>query len=387
MAFPTRAGVLVAALGITSACQAPVPDQPDPVDTYELELVSQLGAADGESALAGIRWVGPAAHGGVLVLETITFETHVYGRDGRRRLTFGGKGEGPGQVRSAHYAGWSQGDSYGVGETYPPRLHVFGGDGNYLTSLDPWTAGARLPDGSAGTFGLWRAAGPDTAYLQVNPIPLPGGGGNDAYLLRFVRRVDGEWSIARLREWTNALDVGPAGPPLLAPMAAWAAAPGGEIYFTPGGEYEIEKRAADGSPIHTIRRAVEAQAVTEDIRAAVLDIVRSDLAETLPAGDVDAMLEAAEFAATIPAIDRLLYDSVSDRLWVGRPDAASIAERRPPSAWDLFDSGGMPVGSVALPEHYRLMEVRDDRLYGVWKDDLDVEYARVYRLTRVPPRR
>lgn len=378
MRIPTLARVLVVALGVTAACDTPDREPSEQRRAYDLELISEVGAVDGENAFAGIRWVGPAPGAGILILEDDTYEVHVYGRDGGR-LNFGGRGEGPGQVRSAHYAAWIPDGTYAVGETYPPRLHFFGADGRYLKTLDALSAGA-LPEGSAGAFGIWRIIRPDTAYLQVNPIPAPGAGESQAYVLRLVRGPDAEWSTERLRSWPNALASGPAGPPLLSPVSAWTVAPGGTLYFTPGGTYEIEARGTDGSPIHTIRRDMQGQAVSQEIQAAALTVIRASMAESLPAGAVDAMLEDVEFASTVPLIDRLLYDPGSGRLWAGRPDAASAAAQEPPGVWDVFDSTGTLTGSVALPERYRLLDVRDDRLYGVWTDDLDVEYARVYRL-------
>jgi len=347
---------------------------------YVLEKVTELGAADGEAALAGVRWVGPGAAGGIVVLESGTFDVHVFRSDGTRRLRFGGKGDGPGQVRSSHLAAQRPGGVFVVGETYPPQLHFFNDVGAYLESLDPWQVRARAPEESAGAFGRWFAIARDTAWLQVNPIPVPGGGVSEAYLLRFVRDETGQWYSVPVKRWANALSADPIGPPLLSPVPAWAAGPGGGFYFTSADEYRIEKRAGDLSKAHTIQRSVEASPVTAAVRSATFRSMRTELSESLPAGAIEDLLGSARFASTLPIIDRLLYDQDAGRLWAGRPDGQTLAEQRAPSVWDLFEADGTTAGSVVLPDGYRLVQVRADLLYGIWRDDLDVEYVRVYEL-------
>jgi hypothetical protein len=46
----------------------------------------------------------------------------------------------------------------------------------------------------------------------------------------------------------------------------------------------------------------------------------------------------------------------------------------------LFDVDGRWQGSLSLPPRFRLTDVEEDRILGVWRDELDVERVREYQL-------
>jgi hypothetical protein len=67
-----------------------------------------------------------------------------------------------------------------------------------------------------------------------------------------------------------------------------------------------------------------------------------------------------------------------DCLWVEeflRPGAES-------RAWNVFDESGAWVGRVVMPAQFHLAEVGRDYVLGVGWDELNVEYVRLYSLTR-----
>ncbi len=43
--------------------------------------------------------------------------------------------------------------------------------------------------------------------------------------------------------------------------------------------------------------------------------------------------------------------------------------------WDVFDSEGRFLGVVAMPHRFKRMVFRGDKIYGVWRDELDVQYV------------
>ncbi len=45
------------------------------------------------------------------------------------------------------------------------------------------------------------------------------------------------------------------------------------------------------------------------------------------------------------------------------------------SNWDVFDRTGRYLGMVALPARFTLRAIRGDRIYGLWRDELDVQYV------------
>jgi hypothetical protein len=63
---------------------------------------------------------------------------------------------------------------------------------------------------------------------------------------------------------------------------------------------------------------------------------------------------------------------------------AEVYEWKPaqPVEWILFDPAGRARGSIKTPPGLEVHRIGEDFLLGVWKDDLDVEYVKRYRLRR-----
>lgn len=48
--------------------------------------------------------------------------------------------------------------------------------------------------------------------------------------------------------------------------------------------------------------------------------------------------------------------------------------------WDVFEADGRYGGVVELPDRFTPFAIEDDRIYGVLRDDFDVQYVQVHRL-------
>ena len=59
-----------------------------------------------------------------------------------------------------------------------------------------------------------------------------------------------------------------------------------------------------------------------------------------------------------------------------------IQTTRVPSQWDVFDPAGAWLCTVEMPASFTPLEIGVDYVAGVWRDDDDVEHARLYRLTK-----
>ena len=49
--------------------------------------------------------------------------------------------------------------------------------------------------------------------------------------------------------------------------------------------------------------------------------------------------------------------------------------------WDVFDAEGRLQGMITLPDRFTPFALQGDLLYGVWRDELEVQYVRVFRVT------
>jgi hypothetical protein len=92
----------------------------------------------------------------------------------------------------------------------------------------------------------------------------------------------------------------------------------------------------------------------------------------------------------LPVTSRLLIDRANGAIWVERADLLSDpvtfewTEGAPPrpSYWDVFDSVGVFQHMVRLPARYTPRAIRAHRIYGVLRDENDVEYIVAYEVKR-----
>lgn len=106
----------------------------------------------------------------------------------------------------------------------------------------------------------------------------------------------------------------------------------------------------------------------------VLPELSPDLRKTLEDG-----LKEAELPEYRPAFQHFLVSTEGD-LWaerLARWDRADDAR-----VWDVFSSDGRWLGPTSIPARVALMEIAGDRVLTRWRDSLDVQHLRVYRLRR-----
>ena len=77
-------------------------------------------------------------------------------------------------------------------------------------------------------------------------------------------------------------------------------------------------------------------------------------------------------------------------LWVQRYPSEIAAGRiyawpryQYPEEWMVFDAEGRWMGTVTTPAGHHVKGVERDQVITVWKDDLDVERVRFYRLNKL----
>ena len=50
--------------------------------------------------------------------------------------------------------------------------------------------------------------------------------------------------------------------------------------------------------------------------------------------------------------------------------------------WDAFDAAGRYLGPLEMPEGYEPMLFTSERIYGVWRNELDVQYVQVIDIVK-----
>jgi hypothetical protein len=68
-------------------------------------------------------------------------------------------------------------------------------------------------------------------------------------------------------------------------------------------------------------------------------------------------------------------------LWVREPEHPGSEG---PEQWIVFDTDGSLLGTVGMPRGFQVFQIGPDFVLGRARDDLDVEYIRLYELIRSP---
>jgi hypothetical protein len=113
--------------------------------------------------------------------------------------------------------------------------------------------------------------------------------------------------------------------------------------------------------------------------------------------------ETTRFAEYFPAFVQF-FSGPNQSLWVQRlrkPSELTAEEREffkgvagrdgidqlrglKSTEWEVFDERGRFLGVIAMPPRFQPMQVFGDRIYGIWWDDLDVQYVVRLRVTGMP---
>ena len=309
-----------------------------------------------------------------------------YDSTGRYLGTTGRAGDGPGEFRRIASIQVGRGDSIYLYDSQLRRVNRIAPDGTFLSSVPVLASGgkmglqplARFPDGSwaavaqklpslGGSGGVQR----DTVAVLHLPATLEGLGdtigsfpGTEIFL---STGGEGEQRFARL---------------MLVPFGLSTTFALQDTLIDVGNpeRYEIRAYRTDGTLARILRRPVAREWLTR----AELDRMEADELASVDARGKE-RLQAAWRDAPAPSLKPAFGAIHADRngnLWVEHVRVV----RADGGTADVFDALGRLLGSVALPRGLQVTRIGPDYVVGVWRDDMDLEHVRMYRLTSRPPR-
>jgi hypothetical protein len=137
---------------------------------------------------------------------------------------------------------------------------------------------------------------------------------------------------------------------------------------------EITVLRYDGTVERSIRWVDERPLVSSGDRSAFADSVMERVRPNRRA-DLARRLTAVSYPDTKPWFRDLQSDRAG-RVWV----RSWIRSARADDRWLVFDTTGQIVAIAMIPSDLTVLEIGGDYLLSVWKDELDVEFVRRYRL-------
>jgi hypothetical protein len=357
--------------------------------TEDLKIGTVAGAPELQFGL--ISGLDIAPDGTVYVLDMQASEVRAFDSQGNHLRTFGGPGSGPGELS-------------------PQALGLFLDPAGDLLVIDLGNQRVNRyqPDGApAGSFRVELAAGVPTRWEMSE----------DGRLMAQLRGLNVA-GIAALTEGdpivvydttgsvVDTLAMLPKGQTLEGTteerlsMRVFAAEPlwdldsEGKIYTAMNDQYRILVNDPDGALRRIIRREVERKPVEEADQNAILRGIREQYEQfNVPPQAIEQLIQGIGFADFYPAFGQM-FIGPGGNLWVQRVRSArdmaagaeEMAEFDPQDIgspeWEIFDTEGRYLGVVTLPDRFAPLNAEGDDLYGVWRDEFDVQYVMRVRIDR-----
>jgi hypothetical protein len=342
------------------------------------EPVLNIGVLEGDPNYQMFRVSGATRlpDGRIAVANAGSHQLRFYDSGGRFLKAVGGDGEGPGEFRVIYGVWPFRGDSLIAWDEQLRRFGVFTSSGEFARNMLVEKSGMNP-----------RAVGPfaDGSLFSVDEIFAISGTGVQQQYASYLRHspagalLDSLGSFPTFR--TIRIKLSNGGDYIsnvgFGPRTAIASS-ADHFFVGTADSYAVGAYAPDGKLVRLIRWTGGDRAVT------AADVERFKEERVREASDANEQRREREhvaqlpFAEEFPAYSDLRADRTGN-LWVrafDRPGYEGLAR------WLLFDSEGRMMGEVLTPEDLWILEIGDDYVLGVGRDEFDVEHVRMYRLLK-----
>ena len=335
-----------------------------------------VGSADGpaEYQFSGVEAGVRLADGGIVICDAGSSEIRFYNAAGTFVRAIGRPGDGPGEYRRLTALGRGPGDSLWAYDFGLRRFTVLASDGTAIRtvsvggSLSAVNAVGQLPNGSFVVKESWSTGtgGDVKEGLERDPIAV--------VRISADGRTQDTIAVIPGREVFISSEDGRAvmNTPLFAHTSV-ASVRDSEIVLGDQSTFALWIYHGAG-PTHVYRiTGVDLRLSRGDVAGAIA----ARIAQAPPERMTAARTHYAGMAVpeTRPAYGALAVDRRGD-VWVSTYSPTA----EPARAWYVFSPDGRWLGEIRMPERFSVLDIGDDWILGVWRDSLDVERVRLYRL-------
>ncbi|MYC89587.1 MAG: hypothetical protein F4X22_15365 [Gemmatimonadales bacterium] len=319
----------------------------------------------------GLRDMKQRPDGSLMVADGSSNEVRVFSAAGEFLGSFGGRGDGPGEFRTLRRIE-SAGDTLLALDR--GRLTVAAHDLTVVGTfdIDPWTVDLHYVDGGRILPEISRPVLPmDGLTGSVRP-PQP------LVLLDLKgARIDSVGELRGAEVHVLVRDgsyVGTA--PHFFGKASHVAALGGHILRGSSDAMRLEELDLSGNLVRILRIPGYPLDLSDALIAAERDFLLDGFT---PGHPLRAPFEAAPVSDTRPAFTDILVDS-SGAVWLELHRGRT--EQDQPEKWLVLDADGTWLGTVEMPDRFRVAQITMDAVLGVREDALDIQHPQLLRLTR-----
>lgn len=360
---------------------------------WTLEEELRIGTVDGDPAyqFGQIGLVAVDSRDRIFVIDAQARNIRVFSPDGTHEQTIGQPGEGPGELGAQVGAVFmGPGDTLLVPDLANQRVNRYAPDGTSLGSFP-----LRLEDGIPMSIVATRTG---VVAEQVRAISLPDAPAGDRQDVIVTLATDGS-VIDTLMTFPPGASIdlsADRGPQrkLFAAEPVWTLSDDLELFFGITDRYRISVFDRDGTLRRIVTKPAEPAPVTERDKEMMWEVIEQQVRSLVPPqAFVEVMQQTRQtlsFADFFPAFVSMSIGP-NGSLWVQhlRPPAQVTDEELETydmtqdigsRDWDVFDPEGRYLGVVTMLPRFTPRLVLGGRIYGVWRDDLDVQYVMRLRI-------
>ena len=334
----------------------------------------------GEIAIGGI---ATDSRGRIFVLDHQAQHIKVFSPEGEYEQTLGGRGGGPGELKNAWYVLMGPGDTLVVPDFGTQRVNLYSPDGSSSGSFS-----MLFEEGVRWMNRAFKASSSGLVAEQIRPNPWAGEPGPDPMDVIVLRATDGTATDTLLkfpsgRMWSFE---NPSVSRLYYPEPAWDLTDDMQLLFGVNDQYRISLYSQAGDLQRIITKQHERRPVTDRDIQIIRDYFEARwIRAGVPAEAYPRLHRRWQYGEFFPAFHTLV-SGPAGTIWVQRPLPPSemsetevfslnFTEEWASRDWDVFDSDGRFLGVVTLPQLFTAKLFRGDKIYGIWRDALEVQYV------------
>jgi len=350
----------------------------------EVLLIGEA-AGDADYQFGQIAGIGVTSDGNIFVLDQQAQRVMVYNPDGVYQRSIGRPGSGPGEFGPAANALLiGRGDTVVVPDLANQRINIIPIDGEASSFAIQMDQGIPL------RFDL---LGSGEIVAQRRPLNLPN---QEAVAMDLIatQAYDGtilDTLLTPKRGDSFTITGDRPTFKFFSPEPVWTVLSENRLAFATSNSYRIEVFGPDGSLERIVTRPNEPIPVTDAHRRTLNGLIRAqwELAGVPPA-QLDLLMEGVSWEDTWPAFTQMRAGP-EGTLWVQRVryledmtdeqlESFNPTLDQGSASWDVYGSEGKYFGVIELPDRFTPFTFKGDRLFGVYRDEFDVQYVKVLRI-------
>jgi len=360
-----------------------------PSEGWTLAEDLRIGMVEGDPTyqFGQIGFISVDSRGEIYVTDVQTQNIRVFSPEGQHLRTIGRPGAGPGELSpNAAVVLIAPGDTLLVPDIGNRRINRYLSDGTSLNSTP-----IALERGLPATF---RVTPSRTIVMQLRPLALPNMPAPDSMDAIVVLEPSGEIGDTIMKFPSGrTLNLGGAAPEInvFAAEPLWDVTQELGVLYGVNNAYRISWYGQDGSLERVITMPHEPKPVSESDQRVIMQFLERQARDAgAPPEAMQQLRAMIKFGEFIPAFSAILTGP-DNTIWVQHQrslaDATeeeleefNLIEESGAPDWDVFDDQGRYLGIVTMPPRFQPRGFDGNNMYGVWRDDLDVQYVMRLRI-------